>query len=78
MSVLRVRCVSCRRTWLIAGPISVYFQLDLVSHPCPHCEAYALSCEDASVRSRSGRHPAAGEARARAPRHISAARDRSG
>jgi hypothetical protein len=59
MSVLRVACVSCGRGWYIAGNVSsVYFQLDLVSHPCPYCEAYALSCDDVSGRQRAGRRPA--------------------
>jgi hypothetical protein len=61
MSVLRVTCTSCRRGWFIAGNISIYFQLDLVSHPCPYCEAYALSCADVSRRSREGRRPVSGE-----------------
>jgi hypothetical protein len=50
MSVLRVTCGSCGRGWYIAGNVSVYFQLDLLSHPCPYCEAYALSCADVSSR----------------------------
>jgi hypothetical protein len=73
MSVLRVRCDGCRRTWLIAGPISVYFQLDLVSNPCPYCEAYALSCEDASARQRARRRAAPGEAGASVPPRTAAA-----
>ncbi|HEX5269394.1 MAG TPA: hypothetical protein VFW33_02855, partial [Gemmataceae bacterium] len=52
MSLLRVTCESCRRGWYVAGNISVYFQLDLLSHPCPYCEAYALSCADVSGRRR--------------------------
>jgi hypothetical protein len=58
MSVLRVTCASCRRGWYIAGAVSVYFQLDLVSHPCPYCEAYALGCVDVSRRAREKRPPA--------------------
>jgi hypothetical protein len=57
MSVLRVTCGSCRRGWYIAGNVSLYFQLDLVSHPCPYCEAYALSCADVSRRPRGERRP---------------------
>jgi hypothetical protein len=57
MNVLRVTCASCRRGWYIAGNVSVYFQLDLLSHPCPYCEAYALSCVAASGR-RPPRRPA--------------------
>ena len=69
MSVLRVTCGSCGRGWYIAGNVSVYFQLDLVSHPCPYCEAYALSlrgrrrtaAEPAPPRSEGcGREPATG------------------
>ncbi len=48
MSLLRVTCGSCSRGWYIAGSVSVYFQLDLLSHPCPYCEAYALNCADGS------------------------------
>ena len=50
MSVLRVTCGSCGRGWYIAGNVSVYFQLELVSRPCPYCEAYALSCADGPGR----------------------------
>ncbi|HKI36829.1 MAG TPA: hypothetical protein VKA46_33565 [Gemmataceae bacterium] len=53
MSVLRVTCGNCRRGWYVAGSVSVYFQMDLVSHPCPRCEAYALSCADVSRRRRA-------------------------
>jgi hypothetical protein len=52
MSVWRVVCGSCGRGWYIAGSVSVYFQLDLLSHPCPYCEAYALTCADVSRRRR--------------------------
>jgi hypothetical protein len=58
MSVLRVACGSCSRGWYVAGSLSVYFQLDLLSHPCPYCEAYALSCTDDSGGRRPGRRRA--------------------
>jgi hypothetical protein len=63
MSVLRVTCGSCARGWYIAGNVSVYFQLDLLSHPCPYCEAYALNCAGVSRRPlpRRRQAPAAGE-----------------
>lgn len=50
MSLLRVTCGSCGRGWYIAGNVSVYFQLELLSRPCPYCEAYALNCADVSGR----------------------------
>jgi hypothetical protein len=58
MSVLRVTCGSCNRGWYIAGQVTVYFQLDLLSRPCPYCEAYALSCVDVSSRRLPGRRAA--------------------
>jgi hypothetical protein len=57
MSVLRVTCGSCGRGWYIGGNISVYFQLELVSRPCPYCEAYALCCADVSGRRQALRRP---------------------
>jgi hypothetical protein len=66
MSVLRVTCGSCGRGWYIGGNISVYFQIEQVSRPCPYCEAYALSCADVSGRRQPRRRlppAAAGEAR---------------
>ncbi len=57
MSLLRVTCGSCSRGWYIAGSVSVYFQLDLLSHPCPYCEAYALNCADVSGRRLARRAP---------------------
>jgi len=67
MSVLRVTCDSCRRGWYIAGNVSLYFQLDLVSHPCPYCEAYALSCVGVSRRPAEDRRLVAGEKAERLP-----------
>jgi hypothetical protein len=58
MSVLRVTCGSCNRGWYIAGHVTVYFQLDLLSHPCPYCEAYALNCVVVSNRRLPGRRAA--------------------
>jgi hypothetical protein len=78
MSVLRVTCGNCHRGWYVAGSVSVYFQLELVSHPCPRCEAYALSCTDVSRQRRADRRPHLAAAQDdQQPRH-SAARDESG
>ena len=67
MSVIRVTCGSCRRGWYIAGNGSDYFQLDLVSHPCPYCEAYALSCADDAPRPQERRHPVPNNGSAKRP-----------
>jgi hypothetical protein len=57
MNALRITCGSCCRGWCVGGNGSVYFRLDLLSHPCPYCEAYALSCTDVSVRRQARRRP---------------------
>jgi hypothetical protein len=41
-----VVCNSCHRTWEVSGGESVYLQLELLSRPCPYCEAYTLSYRD--------------------------------
>ena len=44
MTPLYITCASCHRSWALLVEYSLYLELDLVSHPCPHCEAYTLSC----------------------------------
>jgi hypothetical protein len=38
-----IYCNCCHRSWNVAVAESLYLQLDLLSRPCPHCEAYTLS-----------------------------------
>jgi hypothetical protein len=73
MSVLRVICESCGRGWYVGGNVSVYFQLELVSNPCPYCEAYALSCADVSGRRQARRRlPPPGDGEGRRPNRAAA------
>jgi hypothetical protein len=44
MKAVTVICATCLRSWKLDQPDSLYLQLDLSSRPCPHCEAYTLSC----------------------------------
>ena len=44
MTPLYITCASCHRSWALLVEYSLYLELDLVSHPCPHCEAYTLNC----------------------------------
>ncbi len=46
MKALVITCDSCRQSWKLGLQASLYLQLDLSSRPCPHCEAYTLSCPD--------------------------------
>jgi hypothetical protein len=45
MKAVVVTCASCSRSWKLNLHDSLYLQLDLSSRPCPHCEAYTLSCD---------------------------------
>jgi hypothetical protein len=47
MTSLCIICVSCHRSWALSVDGSLYLELDLASRPCPHCEAYTLSCHRA-------------------------------
>jgi hypothetical protein len=62
-------CSSCQRIWRVSVPESVYLQMELLSRPCPYCEACTLSlCVAATARlagpfrrtwrPRNGSHPA--------------------
>jgi hypothetical protein len=44
MTPLCTTCASCHRSWALWVDDSLYLELDLVSRPCPNCEAYTLSC----------------------------------
>jgi hypothetical protein len=44
MKAVVVTCASCSRSWKLNQHESLYLQLDFSSRPCPHCEAYTLSC----------------------------------
>ena len=44
MTPLCITCANCHRSWALSVGDSLYLELDLVSRPCPHCEAYTLSC----------------------------------
>jgi hypothetical protein len=37
-------CASCRGTWPMAGTASQYAEMQMMSQPCPRCEAYTLNC----------------------------------
>jgi hypothetical protein len=39
-----VVCGSCRQTWRLDVEDSVYLKLNLLTCPCPYCEAYTLRC----------------------------------
>jgi uncharacterized protein (UPF0212 family) len=56
MKAIVVTCASCSRSWKLNQPDSVYLQLDLSSRPCPHCEAYTLSCRSSADGSGVRRH----------------------
>jgi len=43
MTRLRIVCGACRNHWPIAGAPSPYLEMQLMSQPCPRCEAYTLS-----------------------------------
>jgi hypothetical protein len=39
-----ILCRNCQHRWSVAGALSVHQQLEMLSRPCPVCEAYTLSC----------------------------------
>jgi hypothetical protein len=39
-----ILCSNCGRRWPLDINMSTYIELDIVSRPCPSCEAYTLSC----------------------------------
>jgi hypothetical protein len=53
----RITCRSCHRSWVLSiDNDSLYVKLNLESLPCPHCEAYTLSCPQPSEwRANEGR-----------------------
>jgi hypothetical protein len=40
---LCIVCAACRNNWPLAGAPSPYLEMQLMSQPCPRCEAYTLS-----------------------------------
>jgi hypothetical protein len=52
-------CDSCNRSWVVSASDSVYLELELVSRPCPFCEACTLSYrEGADAHAAPRLHPA--------------------
>ncbi len=43
MTRLCIVCASCRNNWPLQGASSPYLEMQLMSQPCPRCEAYTLS-----------------------------------
>ena len=44
MSRFWIVCASCKGSWPSLGTSSAYFEMELMTQPCPRCEAYTLSC----------------------------------
>jgi hypothetical protein len=61
MTPLRITCTSCHRGWALSVGDSLYLELDLASRPCPHCEAYTLSCPGRAVAAPPPRGHRAGQ-----------------
>ena len=47
MSRFWIVCASCQGTWPSMGTSSPYFEMELMTQPCPRCEAYTLRCMSA-------------------------------
>jgi hypothetical protein len=55
MSRQWIVCASCRGAWPMHAGASTYFEMQLMSQPCPRCEAYTLSCAASGELSLGGR-----------------------
>jgi MinD superfamily P-loop ATPase len=44
MNGLRIVCGKCQREWHFSAAGSTYLALNVMTIPCPGCEAYTLSC----------------------------------
>lgn len=61
MGRLWIVCASCKGTWPLAGTSSLYVEMQLMTQPCPRCEAYTLNCQpfrDVSLAESSASSPA--------------------
>jgi hypothetical protein len=47
MSRIWIVCAMCHGRWRLEAVESPYLEMQLMSQPCPHCEAYTLSCRPA-------------------------------
>jgi hypothetical protein len=61
MTPLCISCASCHRSWALSVEDSLYLELDLVSRPCPHCEAYTLNCSGRAAAAPPPRRNRAGQ-----------------
>ncbi len=52
MKATLIACANCGRSWKLSLFDPLYLQLELSSRPCPHCEAYTLSCQETRESSR--------------------------
>lgn len=48
MNGLRIVCEKCQREWSFSAAGSTYLALNVMTIPCPGCEAYTLSCVESS------------------------------
>ena len=61
MGRLSIVCASCKGTWPLPGTPTPYVEMQLMTQPCPRCEAYTLSCRparEAAIVERSNSSPA--------------------
>jgi hypothetical protein len=61
MPPLCITCASCHRSWALWVGYSLYLELDLASRPCPHCEAYTLTCPGRAAAAPPPRRRRAGQ-----------------
>jgi hypothetical protein len=55
MNRIWIVCSTCGGRWPLDVELSTYVELDIVSRPCPSCEAFTLGCtrvDDSSPRRR--------------------------
>jgi hypothetical protein len=55
MKALRIICESCQAEWTLHAEETPYLELNIMSQPCPNCEAYTLSCVEG--QGSPARHP---------------------